>query len=198
MRTTKKPDERRKEFMDTAMALFLKNGYEKTTVEDITQTIQVAKGSFYYYFKSKQDVFEACIYSAARGIVDKYLIILNNSDKPAAERIVEYIEFNFQLSETGQLNDIFETIHSPVFEVVHNRVAAESMNELLQSLTSLIESGKQDCGFQTDDAEFTAAALLGALREVHNLLSKRIGESSNHQRRLIYNLIERIVGAKIQ
>ncbi|TVX93341.1 TetR/AcrR family transcriptional regulator [Paenibacillus agilis] len=198
MRITKKPEERRKEFMDTAMALFLKNGYEKTTVEDITQSMQVAKGSFYYYFKTKQDVFEACIYSAASGIVDKYLMILNNSDKTAAERIVEYIEFNFHLSEKGQLNDIFDMIHSPVFEAVHSRVAAESMKELLGCFTSLIESGKEDSGFQTEDAEFTAAALLGALQEVHHLLSKRVGESSDRQRSLIYSLIESVVGTKIR
>lgn len=160
--------------------------------------MQVAKGSFYYYFKSKQDVFEACIYSVARELIDKYLSILKNTEKTAAERIVEYIEYNFQLSEKGRMNDIFESIHSPVFEVIHNRVSEESMKELMHAFTLLIEAGRQDCGFQTEDPEFTAAALLGALRELHNLLSKRVGEAPDHQRRLVYQLIEQLLGVKIQ
>lgn len=196
MRTTKKPDERRKEILDAAMKLFLSKGYENTSVEDITNDMQVAKGSFYNYFKSKQEVFEACIILVANVTVDKYLIILNNGEKPVLERLIEYIEYNFELSKQEN-NDLFEAIHSPTFDVIHNRVIAESSQKLIQSFTRLINTGMEESNFQINDPEFTAAALLGALSGVHDLLTKRRDDTPEEQRRLIYNLMGQILGVDI-
>ena len=196
MRITKKPDERRKEILDAAMKLFLSKGYENTSVEDITNEMQVAKGSFYNYFKSKQEVFEACILLIANVTVDKYLIILNNGEKPVLERLIEYIEYNFELSKQEN-NDLFEAIHSPTFDAIHSRVIAESSQRLIQSFTRLIHTGIEESNFQIIDPEFTAAALLGALSGVHDLLTKRRDDTPEEQRRLIYNLMGQILGVTI-
>ena len=197
MRTTKKPDERRKEILDAAMKLFLSKGYENTSVEDITNDMQVAKGSFYNYFKSKQEVFEACILLVANVTVDKYLIILNNGEKPVLERLIEYIEYNFELS-IQENNELFEAIHSPTYDAIHSRVIAESSQKLIQTFTRLINTGMEESNFQVIDPEFTAAALLGALSGVHDLLTKRRDDTPEEQRRLIYNLMGQILGVDIE
>ena len=44
---------KKEQIVETAMSLILKNGYSHTSVEDITNSIGIAKGSFYTYFKSK-------------------------------------------------------------------------------------------------------------------------------------------------
>ena len=56
---TKPPEERRVELMDAAQRLFLKRGVASTTIEQITSGAQVAKGTFYLYFSSKEDVLRA-------------------------------------------------------------------------------------------------------------------------------------------
>jgi AcrR family transcriptional regulator len=61
VRTTKAPDERRRELITTAQQLFYKNGYEHTSVSDIVKEVGVAQGTFYYYFDSKHAVLEAVI-----------------------------------------------------------------------------------------------------------------------------------------
>ncbi len=196
MRTSRKPDERRIEILDTAMNLFLNKGYENTSVEDITNTMKVAKGSFYNYFKSKQEVFEACILLITNKTVDKYLVILNNGEKPVIERFVEYIEYNFELSQSEN-NEIFESIHSPTFDAIHSRVVAESTQKLIQTFTQLIKTGMEECNFKTVDPEFTAAALLGALSGVHDLLTKRRNDYPEKQKRMIYDLMGQILGVDI-
>jgi AcrR family transcriptional regulator len=45
--------------MDAARRLFLKRGVESTTIEQIASGAQVAKGTFYLYFSSKEDVLRA-------------------------------------------------------------------------------------------------------------------------------------------
>jgi AcrR family transcriptional regulator len=56
---TKLPEERRDELMNAAERLFLKQGFGPTTIEQITAAAQVAKGTFYLHFKSKEDVRSA-------------------------------------------------------------------------------------------------------------------------------------------
>ena len=51
-----KKNQKRKKILDKAWELFRKNGYEETKVEDISRELGVSKGSFYTYFKTKDEV----------------------------------------------------------------------------------------------------------------------------------------------
>ena len=56
---SKNTEERKQEFVDAAEKLFKENGIMDTTVNNIVKELDVAKGLFYYYFKSKDDVIDA-------------------------------------------------------------------------------------------------------------------------------------------
>lgn len=58
-RVTKDPDVRRQELMDAAVRVFIDKGIARTTVSDITQAAGVAKGTFYLYFTSKENLLGA-------------------------------------------------------------------------------------------------------------------------------------------
>ena len=45
--------------IDAASALFAEKGYEAVSVRDILNVVNGAPGMFYYYFKSKQDIYLA-------------------------------------------------------------------------------------------------------------------------------------------
>lgn len=68
-RISKAPEERRREIIDTAWALFMQKGYEQTTVRDIVGALGVAQGLFYYYFKSKEDVLLAAMEAAGAELI---------------------------------------------------------------------------------------------------------------------------------
>jgi AcrR family transcriptional regulator len=61
VRISKEHDERLTEFLDTARQLFFEKGYEKTSVNDIIEKVGVAKGTFYHYFKSKEDLLDQLV-----------------------------------------------------------------------------------------------------------------------------------------
>ena len=58
-RVTKSPDVRRQELMDAAVRVFSEKGISRTTVSDITDSAGVAKGTFYLYFDSKEQLLGA-------------------------------------------------------------------------------------------------------------------------------------------
>ena len=55
-RSTKAASDRRLEFINAAEALFTEKGFENTSIDDIVQRVGVAKGLFYYYFKSREEL----------------------------------------------------------------------------------------------------------------------------------------------
>jgi AcrR family transcriptional regulator len=57
-RIVKAPDVRRLELLETAYGLFAVRGYEDTSVQGIVDRVGVAKGTFYHYFESKEDLLE--------------------------------------------------------------------------------------------------------------------------------------------
>jgi len=53
------PERRKKELLETAEKMFYSKGFENTSVKEITDAMGVAKGTFYYYFSSKDELLTA-------------------------------------------------------------------------------------------------------------------------------------------
>lgn len=47
----------KRKIFETSMDLFAKKGYEATSIEEITSIVGVAKGTLYYHFASKEEIF---------------------------------------------------------------------------------------------------------------------------------------------
>jgi AcrR family transcriptional regulator len=52
-------DYRREQVLDAALKLFVKHGYEDSTVDEISRDAGLSKGSIYWYFDSKLDILFA-------------------------------------------------------------------------------------------------------------------------------------------
>lgn len=66
--------ERKERIVDLAERLFVQDGYENTTVDDIVQKLGLAKGTYYYHFNSKEAlmiaVSEKLILNTTRKLID--------------------------------------------------------------------------------------------------------------------------------
>lgn len=83
---------KREEIIETAKKLIMQKGYRKTSVEDITNEVGIAKGSFYTYFKSKDFLIETLL--SEKGVAHKEimsnLIKRSNTLDEAVKKYVEY------------------------------------------------------------------------------------------------------------
>ena len=57
----KKGEKRKLELLKIAYDMFLSRGYENTSVDEIIAKAQIAKGTYYYYFPSKEKMLEDVI-----------------------------------------------------------------------------------------------------------------------------------------
>lgn len=86
-RISKPPEERRQELIETAKELFMTQGYEQTAVGDIVKKIGVAQGLFYYYFRSKQEIFLEVINQFMEARVGELAAFLRDKTIPPSERV---------------------------------------------------------------------------------------------------------------
>lgn len=68
VRIVKTPEERKAEMVSMAALLFTRQGFINTTVSQITESINVAKGLFYYYFPTKDEMVKAVVEGYCSGL----------------------------------------------------------------------------------------------------------------------------------
>ena len=57
----KKGERRKQELLQIAYRLFISRGYENTSVDEIIEEAGIAKGTYYYYFETKEQMLEEVI-----------------------------------------------------------------------------------------------------------------------------------------
>lgn len=138
MRIVKEHDERKNEIIDTAARLFVAKGYEQCSVNDILSAIGIAKGTFYHYFKSKEDVLDAVIGKTAGQIEEKVRKVAEDSTLTPEEKMLQ-IFLNTRVK--GEEEELIEGMHKTENALMHQKSLVATINMLTPILTHVIEEG---------------------------------------------------------
>tara|TARA_R110000787_G_scaffold62077_2_gene140515 strand:+ start:570 stop:1208 length:639 start_codon:yes stop_codon:yes gene_type:complete len=79
------------EFIDAASRLIAEQGYDRTSVRDITQAINLTSGTMFYHFKTKDDLLEAVI---TKGINDGVNLVneaVNRAERGSLTRFLALV-----------------------------------------------------------------------------------------------------------
>jgi AcrR family transcriptional regulator len=77
-----KKDLNRETILKIAQEIFSKYGYKKTTLDDIANAVRKGKSSLYYYFKSKEDLFQAVIMKEVEVLAKELDKVVNRNTDP--------------------------------------------------------------------------------------------------------------------
>lgn len=86
-RIVKEYDERRVDFLEATKAFFFTVGYEKMSVQKLTEQVGVAKGTFYHYFKSKEDLLCQWVIHEMAPKIESYHTVVNNPKLNALSKL---------------------------------------------------------------------------------------------------------------
>lgn len=165
MRISKDPEERKNELVDAAEELFSTVGYDKTSVSDIVKKVSVAQGTFYYYFKSKEDIFMAIFTRSS----EKLLLEMNEKVKEknidAAQKLIIVIKLYVKSKESsaGSKHKLVEALHNDENTSLHHKVIVEEIATKRSMLTSIIKQGIAEGIFHTEYPEEVAEFILTEL-----------------------------------
>ncbi len=168
--------------MNSAERLFLEKGLEQTTVEEITQGADVAKGTFYLHFSSKADVLEALRARFVQRLLDAIVAEVGRRQE---------LDWRGKLAAWSKACAVgyldAARLHHLVF-VATPPATKEGLtrNSLIDHLTELLEAGNDDEAWLIDDPRFTAVFLFNALHGIVNQAS--VGADRRSRRRLLHAL----------
>jgi AcrR family transcriptional regulator len=156
---TKPPEERRDELMNAAQRLFLEQGVAPTTIEQITWGADVAKGTFYLYFSSKEDILAAL--GDRFGQEHLARIKAAMAEKPE-EDWKEKLATWAKACVTAYLDSI--RLHDIVFYGSRPRTREGLVdNIVIDDLCGLLQAGVDAGAWSIDDPRFTAVFLFSGL-----------------------------------
>ena len=164
----KTKEERRNEIIETAGKLFEEKGYEQTQVQDIVNEIGVAKGLFYYYFKSKDEVMEELADRYADAIIDAVNKLIDK-DISTFDKINRI--FQIFIDSAEKKSGIFMGILYVKNGITHERIFFNVGKKMVPLVTELILSGNDNGECNCSDPKFITEFLVSGLFNIMNQVS---------------------------
>ena len=192
MRITKDPNERRKEIIQTSLKLFLKKGYFQTTVNEIVRNINVAQGTFYHYFKSKDDILDAIIESYINAILNEIEISINDNTLTALQKLEQISYAELRVNQNFNMN-----LHNIKGVDIHDRIIRQLTMKIVPIMARIIQEGAAAGVFNvTYPLEYTEVFIVAA----HTLFDPGIfdWDKSELQKRvdILIELMESVFGVQ--
>ena len=164
----KTKEERRNEIIETDGKLFEEKGYEQTQVQDIVNKIGVAKGLFYYYFKSKDEVMEELADRYADAIIDAVNKLIDK-DITTFDKINRI--FQIFIDSAEKKSGIFMGILNVKNGITHERIFFNVGKKMVPLVTELILSGNDNGECNCSDPKFITEFLVSGLFNIMNQIS---------------------------
>lgn len=145
-RISKNPVERRDDIMNASQKLFQEKGFNETRVDEIVNALNLSKGIFYYYFKSKEEILDAIIERYFDEVIREVQPIIDSRSVPWLKRMEQAsfkeLEINFRM---------LPGIHKIKNIDIHARMNSKLVERYAPVLATLLEEGIAEKSIETDD-----------------------------------------------
>ena len=199
---------KRNEILDATLQLIYSKGYEKMTIQDILDQLQISKGAFYHYFDSKVDVLEAVIERmAAEQVEPVFLSIVQDPHLSALEKLHHYFELStrWKTSKRTFVTELVKIWYSDENALARQKMLARTVEHMGPFFTEIIKQGVREGIFTTPYPEVAAQVIVNLIYDLayesgQLFIAEDVKESDNLQRietlyRAYSDVLERVVGA---
>ena len=156
-------EEFRKKIILIAGQIFSHYGFKKTTMDEIAKALKMGKSSIYYYFESKEDIFEAVVQYEAN-ILRNELTTAIKAVKSPIDKMRNYVFVRMKSFEklSNYYNAIFDKNldHFDFIETIREKYDREE----LAILRLILYHGARLNVFNVVNSEYTAMAVQTTLK----------------------------------
>ena len=165
----------KRKIFETSMRLFAEKGYDATSVEEITATVGVAKGTLYYHFASKEEIFNF--------LIEEGIKLLQNSVDIKTAKHKNYIDkikaiVLIQIKIVAKYEDIITIILSQFLGKEERHKKCQSLvYEYIGQIEKIVQEGIEKGEIKKGDSRAIASEIYGLIcstlvykkREVPNM-----------------------------
>jgi AcrR family transcriptional regulator len=164
-----KKDQNRENILKIAREIFSKYGFKKTTLDDIANAVRKGKSSLYYYFESKEDLFQAVIMKEVDILAHELEIVINRNTDPI-DKLRDYILT--KLTTFRSLANFYHAIENDVTAVgfINDVKRRYELDEIRMIKRILIEGVRKN-EFEIYDFNLAAIGITTAIKGLEMPLS---------------------------
>ena len=133
----KKGERRKQELLQIAYRMFISRGYENTSVDEIIEEADIAKGTYYYYFETKEQMLEEVIGMMIDQEMEAAGRILQ-AEIPVPQKIIGMIS---SLRPTQEERPIEGALMQPENIVMHEKIRKKIVEMAVPLLSKVVEEG---------------------------------------------------------
>ncbi len=175
----------KRKIFEISMKLFAEKGYDATSVEDITATVGVAKGTLYYHFTSKEEIFDF--------LISEGIKLLQNSVDIKMSKYSNYIDkikaiILIQIKIVDKYQDLVNIILSQLWGTEQrNKKCQKLIYEYINQIEETVTEGMKLGQIKKGDSKIIATEIYGL---ICSTLVYKMKEKENFDIMKIYNQCE--------
>ncbi|MCY7012205.1 TetR/AcrR family transcriptional regulator [Streptococcus sanguinis] len=134
--------------LDTAQKLFMEQGFDQTSISQILEATQIARGTLYYYFSSKEEIMDAIIERTIEQAFTASQAFADNRELTIIERLagsIAALNLNHQEGEEVLLH-----LNQPQNALLHEKTNQILLERAPQILLPIIQDGIAAGDMKTD------------------------------------------------
>lgn len=151
----------KRKIFETSMKLFAEKGYDATSIEEITATVGVAKGTLYYHFSSKEEIFNFLITEGIK--------LLQNSVDIKTSKLTNYIDkikaiILIQIKVVVKYENIVTILLSQFFgNEARNQLCKENIFKYIDKIEGIVKEGIERGEIKTGDSKAIVSEIYGLI-----------------------------------
>ena len=182
-----KGERRKQELLKIAYRMFIQKGYEETSIDEIIAEAHIAKGTYYYYFPSKEATLEEVINMMISDEVKRAKAILS-ATIPIPQKLVGII--TSLRPEQGETN-ISDALNQKENIIMHEKISRRIVDEAVPLLAEVVSEGIVQGLFACDHIEERVRMIL--------IMSQHLFDNSNFSEgdiEVFIDMVEKTLGAQ--
>ncbi len=185
-------DEKKIQILKVSQQIFARYGFFKATVDDIAQAMGMKKGSLYYYYKSKDEIFSDVIHYESEQFLNELEKALSQ-EKDSRKKILRFVKFRLEYFQ--QVINLHQLTIQAILEIkpLVAKLYRTYIDKEVKLLANIIEEGVQKGSFKACNTHKVAKSILTVseavkFREFHttNVLSATEIDYSSIEEEIVY------------
>lgn len=151
----------KRKIFETSMKLFAEKGYDATSIEEITATVGVAKGTLYYHFSSKEEIFNF--------LVEEGMKLLQNSIDIKTAKLTNYIDklkaiILIEIKIVVRYEDLITILLSQLYgNEARNQKCQKHIYEYINTIEEIVKQGIQAKEIKAGNPKVIASEIYGLI-----------------------------------
>ena len=154
----------KRKIFETSMKLFAEKGYDATSIEEITATVGVAKGTLYYHFSSKEEIFNF--------LIEEGVKLLQNSIDIKTSKLDNYIDklkavVLIQIKIVSKYENFITILLSQFYgKEARNQKCQKHIYEYINKIEKIVEEGIKKGQIKNGNPEVIASEIYALIASI--------------------------------